>query len=99
MQTAPCYLDAFHSKVPEILCSEKLGLISCPNPLLPCFYLLDAIAENVYDVYASVFSRIVVPLFMDTYFQIDPNTGVKMEEMLLTWRTPGPDYIPNFWVR
>jgi hypothetical protein len=63
---------------------------------LPCFYLLDAIAKNVYDVYASVFSRIVVSLFVDTYFQVDPNTRIKMEEMLLTWRTAGPDYTELF---
>lgn len=63
---------------------------------LPSFYLLDAIAKNVYDVYASIFSRIVVPLFMDTYFQVDPNTRIKMEEMLLTWRTAGPEYTELF---
>jgi len=63
---------------------------------LPCFYLLDAIAKNVFDVYASVFSRIVVSLFVDTYFQVDSNTRVKMEEMLLTWRTAGPDYSELF---
>jgi pre-mRNA cleavage complex 2 protein Pcf11 len=63
---------------------------------LPCFYLLDAIAKNVFDVYASVFSRIVVSLFVDTYFQVDSNTRVKMEEMLLTWRTAGPDYTELF---
>lgn len=63
---------------------------------LPCFYLLDAIAKNVFDVYASVFSRIVVSLFVDTYFQVDPNTRIKMEEMLLTWRTAGPDYTELF---
>ena len=63
---------------------------------LPSFYLLDAIAKNVYDVYAPVFSRIVVPLFMDTYFQVDSNTRIKMEEMLLTWRTAGPEYTELF---
>jgi hypothetical protein len=63
---------------------------------LPSFYLLDAIAKNVYDIYASVFARIVVALFMDTYFQVDPNTRIKMEEMLLTWRTAGPDYTELF---
>ncbi len=63
---------------------------------LPGFYLLDAIAKNVYDPYAAVFSRIVVSLFVDTYFQVDSSTRGKMEEMLLTWRTAGPGYIEIF---
>jgi pre-mRNA cleavage complex 2 protein Pcf11 len=63
---------------------------------LPGFYLLDAIAKNVYDPYAAVFSRIVVSLFVDTYFQVDSNTRGKMEEMLLTWRTAGPSHTEIF---
>jgi pre-mRNA cleavage complex 2 protein Pcf11 len=60
---------------------------------LPCFYLLDAITKNVSDVYASVFSRIVIPLVIYT---VDLNTRIKMEEMLLTWRGAGPDYTELF---
>lgn len=63
---------------------------------LPGFYLLDAISKNVYDPYASVFSRVVTPLFMDAYFQVDNSTRGKMEEMLLTWRTAGPEHTELF---
>jgi len=63
---------------------------------LPAFYLFDAIAKNVYDGYAAVFSHIVVSLFIDTFFQVDASTRNKMEEMLLTWRTAGPDYTEIF---
>ncbi len=63
---------------------------------LPGFYLFDAIAKNVYDGYAAVFSHVVVSLFIDTYFQVDASTRNKMEEMLLTWRTAGPDYTEIF---
>jgi len=63
---------------------------------LPGFYLLDAIAKNVYDPYAAVFSRVVVSLFVDTYFQVDSSTRGKMEEMLLTWRTAGPSHTEIF---
>ncbi|KAF5388310.1 hypothetical protein D9615_000505 [Tricholomella constricta] len=57
---------------------------------LPAFYLLDAISKNVYEPYARVFAVFVVPLFLETYGQIDENTRSKMEEMLLTWRTGNP---------
>ncbi|KAF9534212.1 hypothetical protein CPB83DRAFT_843868 [Crepidotus variabilis] len=63
---------------------------------LPGFYLLDAISKNVFEPYASVFSRIVTSLFMDAYFQVDSSTRNKMEEMLLTWRTAGPEHSPLF---
>ncbi len=58
---------------------------------LPSFYLLDAIAKNVYDPYARHFTPVVVRLFVDTYEAVDPTTRSKMEEMLLTWRTGAPD--------
>ncbi|KAJ7180206.1 hypothetical protein C8R43DRAFT_972196 [Mycena crocata] len=57
---------------------------------LPAFYLLDAISKNVYDPYARHFSNFVVPLFLETYGQVDENTRSKMEEMLITWRTGSP---------
>ncbi|KAJ7764985.1 hypothetical protein DFH07DRAFT_811027 [Mycena maculata] len=57
---------------------------------LPAFYLLDAISKNVYDPYARHFSVFVVPLFLETYHQVDENTRSKMEEMLITWRTGAP---------
>ncbi|KAI0719620.1 hypothetical protein C8T65DRAFT_635929 [Cerioporus squamosus] len=58
---------------------------------LPSFYLLDAIAKNVYDPYARHFTPVVVRLFVDTYEVVDQTTRSKMEEMLLTWRTGAPD--------
>jgi pre-mRNA cleavage complex 2 protein Pcf11 len=57
---------------------------------LPAFYLLDAISKNVYDPYARHFAVFVIPLFLETYGQVDENTRSKMEEMLLTWRTGSP---------
>ncbi|EIW82099.1 hypothetical protein CONPUDRAFT_136662 [Coniophora puteana RWD-64-598 SS2] len=57
---------------------------------LPAFYLLDAIAKNVYEPYARLFSGFVINLFLETYQQVDQATRSKMEEMLLTWRTAAP---------
>ena len=57
---------------------------------LPAFYLLDAISKNVFDPYARHFAPFVIPLFLDTYQQVDQPTRSKMEEMLLTWRTGAP---------
>jgi len=58
---------------------------------LPAFYLLDAISKNVYEPYARSFAGFVVPLFLETYGQVDESTRSKMEEMLITWRTGGPN--------
>lgn len=57
---------------------------------LPAFYVLDAISKNIYEPYARQFSSFVVPLYLETYRQVDDNTRGKMEEMLLTWRTGSP---------
>ncbi|KAJ7665512.1 hypothetical protein B0H17DRAFT_1210971 [Mycena rosella] len=57
---------------------------------LPAFYLLDAISKNVYDPYARHFAAFVVPLFLETYAQVDEATRSKMEEMLITWRSGSP---------
>ena len=54
------------------------------------FYLLDAISKNVYELYANRFSCFVVPLYLESYSQVDESTRGKMEEMLLTWRTGSP---------
>ena len=54
------------------------------------FYLLDAISKNVYELYAHRFSSFVVPLYLESYSQVDESTRGKMEEMLLTWRTGSP---------
>ena len=58
---------------------------------LPAFYLLDAISKNVYEPYARHFATFVIPLFLETYDQVDQATRGKMEEMLLTWRTGAPN--------
>ncbi|KAF8528963.1 hypothetical protein BU17DRAFT_80117 [Hysterangium stoloniferum] len=60
-----------------------------PNIKLPAWYLLDAISKNVPVPYASLFAPIVADLFFDSYYQVDPMTRSKMEEMLLTWRDGG----------
>ena len=57
---------------------------------LPAFYVLDAISKNIYEPYARQFSSFVVPLYLETYRQVDDATRGKMEEMLLTWRTGSP---------
>ncbi|KAJ6598953.1 hypothetical protein DFH09DRAFT_1243449 [Mycena vulgaris] len=57
---------------------------------LPAFYLLDAISKNVYEPYARQFAAFVVPLFLETYAQVDESTRSKMEEMLITWRSGSP---------
>jgi pre-mRNA cleavage complex 2 protein Pcf11 len=58
---------------------------------LPAFYLIDALSKNVFEPYAGHFASIVVPLFLETYQQVDQQTRGKMEEMLLTWRTGAPN--------
>ncbi|KAF9057660.1 hypothetical protein BJ165DRAFT_1422254 [Panaeolus papilionaceus] len=58
---------------------------------LPAWYLLDAIAKNLYDPYARQFSAFVVPVYLDTYTIVDASTKSKMEEMLFTWRTASPN--------
>lgn len=58
---------------------------------LPAFYLLDAVSKNVYEPYARHFATFVMPLFLETYEQVDQATRGKMEEMLLTWRTGAPN--------
>jgi pre-mRNA cleavage complex 2 protein Pcf11 len=58
---------------------------------LPAFYVLDAISKNVYEPYGRTFASFIVPLFLDTYAQVDQTIRSKMEEMLITWRTGGPN--------
>ncbi|SJL04200.1 uncharacterized protein ARMOST_20315 [Armillaria ostoyae] len=57
---------------------------------LPAFYLLDMISKNIYDPYARHFAAFVVPLFLETYAEVDPPTRSKMEELVLTSRTGSP---------
>jgi len=66
--------------------------LQIPPPLkLTAFYLLDAISKNLYEPYARHFGPVVVPLFLDTYSQVDESTKAKMVEMLATWRAGAPN--------
>ena len=58
---------------------------------LPAFYLVDAICKNGFHPYSRAFGPVVAALFLDTYGQVDEQTRGKMAEMLLTWRTGGPN--------
>ncbi|OBZ70297.1 Uncharacterized protein C4G9.04c [Grifola frondosa] len=82
-----------HSRFADVVvqCIESHIRRVPPWMKLPAFYLLDAISKNVFDPYARHFTPIVVPLFLDTYEQVDQNTRGKMEEMLLTWRAGAPN--------
>ena len=75
-----------------MLTNHCLICIQIPPPLkLTAFYLLDAISKNLYEPYARQFGPIVVPLFLDTYSQVDESTKAKMIEMLATWRAGAPN--------
>ena len=75
-----------------LLTNRCLICIQIPPPIkLTAFYLLDAISKNLYEPYARHFGPIVVPLFLDTYSQVDESTKAKMIEMLATWRAGAPN--------
>ena len=75
-----------------LLTNHCLICIQIPPPFkLTAFYLLDAISKNLYEPYARHFGPIVVPLFLDTYSQVDESTKAKMIEMLATWRAGAPN--------
>ncbi|KAG7096775.1 hypothetical protein E1B28_004185 [Marasmius oreades] len=57
---------------------------------LPAFYLLDMVSKNIYEPYARHFASFVIPLFIETYQQVDEPTRSKMIELVLTWRTGSP---------
>ncbi|KAG6869287.1 hypothetical protein C0993_000040 [Termitomyces sp. T159_Od127] len=81
-----------YSRYPEVVaqCLEA-HIRRVPHWMkLPGFYLLDAISKNVYEPYARHFATFVIPLFLETYGQVDEATRSKMEEMLLTWRSGSP---------
>lgn len=48
------------------------------------------ISKNIYEPYARHFARFVIPLFVETYQQVDEATRSKMVELVLTWRTGSP---------
>ena len=75
-----------------LLTNRCLICIQIPPPFkLTAFYLLDAISKNLYEPYARHFGPVVVPLFLDTYSQVDESTKAKMIEMLATWRAGAPN--------
>lgn len=75
-----------------LLTNRFLICIQIPPPFkLTAFYLLDAISKNLYEPYARHFGPVVVPLFLDTYSQVDESTKAKMIEMLATWRAGAPN--------
>ena len=75
-----------------LLTNHCLICIQIPPPFkLTAFYLLDAISKNLYEPYARHFGPVVVPLFLDTYSQVDESTKAKMIEMLATWRAGAPN--------
>ncbi|KAK7060482.1 mRNA 3' end processing factor [Paramarasmius palmivorus] len=48
------------------------------------------ISKNIYDPYARHFASFIIPLFIETYHQVDNATKGKMVELALTWRTGSP---------
>jgi pre-mRNA cleavage complex 2 protein Pcf11 len=58
---------------------------------LPALYLMDSIAKNVGPPYIALFTRFLERLFLQTYRQVDETVQTKMEELLGTWRTGGPN--------
>ncbi|KAM0753001.1 hypothetical protein T439DRAFT_311676 [Meredithblackwellia eburnea MCA 4105] len=62
-----------------------------PENRLPALYLLDSISKNIGQPYTTLFARFIERRFLETYQVVDQNTKIKMEELLGTWRTGGPD--------
>ncbi|KAF9076755.1 hypothetical protein BDP27DRAFT_1254578 [Rhodocollybia butyracea] len=81
-----------YSRFAEIVaqCIEAHIRKVAPWVKLPVFYLLDMISKNLYEPYARHFARFVIPLFIETYQQVDEATRSKMVELVLTWRTGSP---------
>lgn len=71
-------------------CLETHTRLVQPQFKLTALYLLDAIAKNVYNPYASVFTENVTRIFIDAYETVDSATKLKMEEMMWTWRNSSP---------
>lgn len=62
-----------------------------PEHRLPAFYLLDSISKNIGPPYLLLFGRFIERAFLTTYHIVDSVTRKKLEELLGTWRTGGPD--------
>lgn len=48
------------------------------------------ISKNIYNPYARQFAAFIVPLFLESYNQVDDATRKKMDELVITWRTGAP---------
>jgi pre-mRNA cleavage complex 2 protein Pcf11 len=55
------------------------------------FYLLDSIAKNAFDPYATAFRDGIYGLFSKAYDAVDQPTKHKMREMMATWRNGAPN--------
>nr|CAG8537884.1 393_t:CDS:2 [Entrophospora candida] len=74
---------------------EKQIHICLPEHKLPVLYLLDSICKNVGGTYVHLFSRNLYNIFMETYNSVDQTTKLKLEKVLITWKS-GPSGEPVF---
>ncbi|BGP49301.1 mRNA 3' end processing factor [Rhodotorula kratochvilovae] len=72
-------------------CLEEHLRTCPPQYLLPSFYLLDSISKNIGAPYLALFARFLERAFLSAYHAADPSTRTKLEELLGTWKTGGPD--------
>lgn len=56
------------------------------------FYLLDSIAKNAFEPYATAFRDGIYGLFSKAYDAVDQPTKHKMREMMVTWRNGAPNH-------
>jgi pre-mRNA cleavage complex 2 protein Pcf11 len=74
--------------------------LQCPlSCSLPAFYLLDSICKNLGPPYTTLFARQLPLVFLTTYRNVDLATQVKLEELVATWRTGGPNNTELFPTR
>ena len=62
-----------------------------PSVKLPSLYLIDSICKNIGGSYIVHFGRFIERAFLQAFHEVDPATRRKMEELLGTWRTGGPN--------
>lgn len=62
-----------------------------PAVKLPALYLLDSICKNIGSPYTTLFAQRIDRIFLSAFRDVDPPTKIKMEELLGTWRTGGPN--------
>ncbi|KAK0529460.1 mRNA 3' end processing factor [Tilletia horrida] len=72
-------------------------LFTAPIPMrLPALYLVDSISKNIGQPYTTNWSGIITRLFLETFRVVDAPTRKRLEELLATWRTGGPNGTPLF---